>query len=163
MATGDRPMNGFNPVQDAAYIYAEDVNGNQVKIKTGDLANILGNLISSIKKKKRVEISVSKYNAISFRFGFLSAEQYKSLIGGFHVSYVQAIGPSTYWNSQMGLFVIYPNGWRNLKVLEYRGNADTPAISYSFENDSAVTIKLKFSQDTYVEFDDVVLHQLSLE
>lgn len=37
MAGQDRFMNDFAAAMDAAYMYAEDINGNQVKIKKSDL------------------------------------------------------------------------------------------------------------------------------
>ncbi|WP_257932688.1 hypothetical protein [Bacteroides muris (ex Fokt et al. 2023)] len=37
----DIPMNQFQVVTDAAYIYAEAVNGSQVKIKKSDLVVLL--------------------------------------------------------------------------------------------------------------------------
>lgn len=47
MAGQDIEMNSFTPVQDAAYVYAEDANGNQVKIKKNDLVGLFKNIYLS--------------------------------------------------------------------------------------------------------------------
>lgn len=38
----DRTMNSFAPVQDVAYVYAEDIDGNQVKISKANLMEEVG-------------------------------------------------------------------------------------------------------------------------
>lgn len=41
MAGTDRPMNNFATVQDAKYMYAEDADGNQVKLLKADLVELI--------------------------------------------------------------------------------------------------------------------------
>lgn len=52
----DKKLNAVSTASDGAYVYAEDANGNQIKISKADLASVVAGLIglTGIKIKKYV-------------------------------------------------------------------------------------------------------------
>lgn len=51
MAGQDVPMNGFAPVTDAAYFYAEAADGSQVKILKSNLMDLIKSLVVPVTKR----------------------------------------------------------------------------------------------------------------
>ena len=46
----DKKMNDFPAAADGAFVYAEDANGNQIKISKADLASVVAGLLGIFSK-----------------------------------------------------------------------------------------------------------------
>ena len=49
----DKKLNAVSTASDGAYVYAEDANGNQIKISKADLASVVAELIGTATTSKR--------------------------------------------------------------------------------------------------------------
>lgn len=78
MAGTDRPMNSFATVTDAAYVYVEDVDGNQVKINKSWLSAALK---AELNAANHQVIYAKKNTPITFKYGDSSGLYYIT-VGG---------------------------------------------------------------------------------
>lgn len=59
----DKKMNDFPTAADGAFVYAEDANGNQIKISKADLASVVAELLSkTIQSDANNAMSLGDYN-----------------------------------------------------------------------------------------------------
>ena len=57
MANQDKELNAVSTAKDGAYIYAEDANGNQIKISKADLASVVAGILGIVKSYIYTQIS----------------------------------------------------------------------------------------------------------
>ena len=68
----DKKMNEFPTAADGAFVYAEDANGNQIKISKADLASVVAGLIC-------IESDITDANDFIYPFASVATSQIKSV------------------------------------------------------------------------------------
>lgn len=149
MAGNDIAMNAFTSATDAAYIYAEVANGNQVKVKKSDLAKIIGKLLpigndffyeGSIKPGQVINTGINKIGCLCYvRFGYSPA------IATFDFSRNSGYILTTEYSKTIKFF----DKESDNSLLIYRDDNNDILIRNSGDSDLGITIRIFSEQRFY--------------
>jgi hypothetical protein len=130
----DKKLNDLTAATDAAYVYAEDASGNQVKISKASLASVVGELIETVTNSKNGLALAGMNSNIGIDMTQSGGINFNTYTGRVPVL---AFGENSPSGGGYSYFLMWQMIYRN-SILQ---------IATNYDNNSAIYIRIKKGAD----------------